>query len=250
VSRLPADVGNAAGVALSADGVPWLQPYPDHLLDGVVASEDQPDAAIVSRETIEIAYLVAIQHLPPRTRTVLILRDVLGWSASETATLLDSSVAAANSALQRARATLKKHLPERRLEWAAGTDPDEAERALLQRYMEATERGDAQAVAAILSDDVRFSMPPEPGLYVGRDVVVGSWVQGGFGAEWFGRFRCMPTRANRQPAVACYLRHPGESDFRLLAIDVLRIENGAIAEIMGFGVEALSAFGLPETLSP
>jgi RNA polymerase sigma-70 factor (ECF subfamily) len=85
--------------------VSWLQPYPDSLLEGMAASEDEPDTAVVSRETIELAYLVAIQHLPPRTRAVLILRDVLGWSAGDTASLLDASVAAANSALQRARAT-------------------------------------------------------------------------------------------------------------------------------------------------
>src|SRR5918995_126434 len=99
-------------------GVAWLQPYPDELLEGVAAPGDEPDAAAVEKETIELAFMVAVQHLPPRPRAVLILRDVLGWSAKETAALLETSVPAANSALQRARAALKEHLPEHRSEWA------------------------------------------------------------------------------------------------------------------------------------
>ncbi len=100
--------------------VPWLQPYPDRLLDEVAPTDDQPDAVVVARETIELAFLAAMQVLPPRQRAALILRDVLGWPARETASLLDSSVAAANSALQRARATMQEHLPSRRVEWSAG----------------------------------------------------------------------------------------------------------------------------------
>jgi RNA polymerase sigma-70 factor (ECF subfamily) len=229
--------------------VPWLQPYPDQLLEGVAPDADEPDAVIVAKETIELAFLVAIQHLPPRPRAVLILRDVLDWSAKDTAALLGTSVASVNSALQRARAALKKHLPERRLEWESGSDPTTAQRALVGRYVEATERADAEALAELLTEDARFSMPPEPGLFVGRDRIVRVWIDGGFGTEAFRDFRCIVTSANRQPAVACYLRRPGDAEYRPLAIDVLRIEGGAVAEIIAFGGPALfGAFGLPQTL--
>jgi RNA polymerase sigma-70 factor (ECF subfamily) len=229
--------------------IPWLQPYPDRLLEGVAPSEDEPDAVVVDKETIELAFLVAIQHLPPRQRAVLILRDVLGWSAKETAALLESSVPAVNSALQRARVALAGHLPPRRSEWAAGTDPSEAERALLERYVEASEQGDGDAIAALLREDARFTMPPEPTLVVGRDAIVASWVEHGFGSEGFGRLRCVLTRANRQPAVAVYVLRSGDSEYRALAIDVLRIEEGALAEVTTFGPDVFPAFGLPPTLS-
>jgi RNA polymerase sigma-70 factor, ECF subfamily len=229
--------------------VPWLQPYPDQLLEGIAPSEAEPDAAVVAKETIELAFMVAIQHLPPRPRAVLILRDVLGWSAKDSAELLDSSVAAVNSALQRARAALKKHLPARRLEWAPGSDPTEEERALLQRYLDATENGDAHAFVEMMREDARFSMPPEPGAWVGREAIVAAWVEGGaFDTEGFGHMRGLATRANMQPAVACYLRRAGDSEYRALALDVLRIEEGAVAEIVTFPHKLFPAFGLPQTL--
>jgi RNA polymerase sigma-70 factor, ECF subfamily len=228
--------------------VTWLQPYPDRLLDAPAPSEQEPDAAVVERETIELAFLVAIQHLPPRSRAVLLLRDVLGWSAKETAALLEMSVAGVNSALQRARGGLKQHLPERRLEWAAGSDPSAQERALLAQYVEAGERGDAAALAALMREDARFAMPPEPELHVGRDTIAAAWVEGGLGADWWGELRCRVTRANRQPAVACWVRRAGESEFEALAVDVLRIEDGAIAEITAFSADVFGAFDLPQTL--
>jgi RNA polymerase sigma-70 factor, ECF subfamily len=228
--------------------VPWLQPYPDDLLDRIAPGGDEPDAAVVERETIELAFMVAIQHLPPRPRAVLILRDVLGWAASDVAAALETSVASVNSALQRARATMRAHLPERRLEWAPGRDPSEEERALLRRYIDAHERGDGEAVAALLREDARFSMPPEPGLYVGVEAIRAVWTEGGFGTEELGDLRCLPARANRQPAVACYLRRPGEAPFRPMALDVLRIEDGAVAEIVTFVPGLFPAFDLPEEL--
>lgn len=226
----------------------WLQPYPDELLEAVPAEGEEPGALVVARETIELAFMVAVQHLPPRPRAVLILRDVLGWSAKETAALLETSVPAANSALQRARAALREHLPEERSEWAPGQDPSAGVRALIQRYVEASEQGDAQAIAALMREDARFAMPPQPGLYTGRDEIVGFWLEGGFGTEMFGRLRCLPTRANRQPAVANYVRAPGDEEFKPLALDVLRIEEGAIAEIIAFDARVFPAFGLPATL--
>jgi RNA polymerase sigma-70 factor (ECF subfamily) len=227
--------------------VPWLQPYPDLLLAAAAPSEDEPDRALVSKETIELAFLVAIQHLPPNQRAVLIVRDVLGWSAKEAAALLGTSVAAVNSALQRARATMRARLPERRAEWAPGAEPSEAERALLARYMAATERDDPEGLAATLSEDARFTMPPEPGVWVGRETVVASWVEGGFGTDAFGHIRCLATRANMQPAVANYLRKPGEPDHRPMALDVLRIAGGLVADIVTFPLDA-ARFGLPAFL--
>ena len=224
--------------------ISWLEPYPDELL---AAPADEPDAATVAKETIELAFLVAIQHLPPRPRAVLILRDVLDWSAKDTAALLDTTVAAVNSALQRARATLKQQLPERRIEWTS-EDPTEEERELLARYVEASERADAQRLAALMREDSRFSMPPEPEMFVGRDTIVTAWIEGGFGSEEFGDIRCVLTRANMQPAVANYVRSPGEERYRRLALDVLRIEHGRIAEITAFMPKTFDAFGLPEML--
>ena len=141
--------------------VPWLQPYPDRLLDGVAPSDEQPEAVIVERETIELAFLAALQVLPPRQRAALIVRDVLGWPAGETASLLETSIAAANSALQRARATMQEHLPARRTKWSA-REPSVEERRLLERFIDAHERCDAAAAVAIASEDIRITMPPNP----------------------------------------------------------------------------------------
>jgi RNA polymerase sigma-70 factor, ECF subfamily len=234
-------------VATAAE-VPWLQPYPDRLLEDVPSGEDEPDAVVVDKETIELAFLVAIQHLPPKQRAALILRDVLGWSAKETAALLDGSVASVNSALQRARNALAQHLSPRRSEWEAGADATAAERELLQRYVEATERGDGDAVAELLREDARFTMPPEPTLVVGRHEIVASWVEGGFGSADFGQLRCVLTRANAQPAVAVYVLRPGDTAYRPLALDVLRVEEGVLTEITTFDSTLFPAFGLPTTL--
>jgi RNA polymerase sigma-70 factor (ECF subfamily) len=232
----------------SPDGeIPWLQPFPDELLEGIAADEDEPDAEIVARETIELAFMVAIQHLPPRPRAVLIMRDILGWRAKETAALLGVTTAAVNSALQRARAGLKEHLPEHRLEWNAQGSAEE--RALVARYIETTETADVDALAALIHEDAAFWMPPEPGLYVGRDTMISAWVQGGFGdVERIGHFKLLETRANRQPALANYVRQPGAERYLPLAIDVLRIEGGAITEIIAFGAPMFPAFGLPPEL--
>jgi RNA polymerase sigma-70 factor (TIGR02960 family) len=226
--------------------VPWLQPYPDQLLDEVAPSDKEPDAVAVERETIELAFLAAMQVLPPRQRAALVARDVLGWPASETASLLDTSVAAANSALQRARATIKEHLPARRAEWTAG-DPSAEERALLERFIDAHERCDAAAAVAIAAEDIRITMPPHPFLYDGRETIR-PLLEQAFGEQRLGDWRLVPTRANRMPTAASYLRRPGDSEFRAFKLDVLRIEGGAIAEITTFGSGLFPAFGLPPTL--
>ena len=224
--------------------VPWLQPYPDRLLDQVAPSEDEPHAVVVARETIELTFLAVIQLLPPRQRAVLLLRDVLGWSANETAALLDSSVAAANSALQRARATLRERLPGRPSEWS-GAAPSDQERALLARCIDAHERADAAAAAALAREDIRVTMPPYPWRYDGL-AALAPLLERGLSEP--GEWRLLPTSANRQPAAASYLRAPGEDGFRAFKLDVLRVEGGLIAEITTFGAGLLPAFGLPPAL--
>ena len=232
----------------AAGGGPWLQPYPDELLDGIASDEAEPEAELVARETIELAFIAAIQLLPPKQRAVLIARDVLGWSAAESASLLDVSVAAANSALQRARATLKQHLPRRRVDWAPDSDPSEEERALLERYMEATDRNDPAAMVELLRADAFCSMPPQPESYLGNEAIVAAWVEGGFGSQAIGRLRCVPVRANGQPAVAVYVRRPDDAEFRPLALDVLRFQDGLVAEVVVFPPSVFPAFGLPRTM--
>jgi RNA polymerase sigma-70 factor (ECF subfamily) len=247
LARRPRVVDRHDGAQPLAE-VPWLQPYPDQLLEGVAASEDEPEAEVVAKETIELAFIAAIQLLPPKQRAVLIARDVLGWSAAESAALLGTSVAAGNSALQRARATLKQHLPRRRLDWAPDSDPSDEERALLQRYMDATNRSDPIAMVELLREDAFCSMPPQPDWYIGGKAIVAAWVRGGFGSASFGRLRCLPVRANGQPAVAVYLRRPGDTEYRPLALDVLRIEGGLVAEVVVFGPDMFPPFGLPATI--
>jgi RNA polymerase sigma-70 factor (ECF subfamily) len=223
--------------------VPWLQPYPDKLLDEVAPSGDEPDAVVVERETIGLAFLAAMQVLPPRQRAALIVRDLLGWPASETASLLETSVAAANSALQRARATMQEHLSARRAEWPAGK-PSAEERALLEQFIDAHERCDAAAAIAIAAQDIRITMPPLPFCFEGLETI-GPLLETALGE---GDWRLVPTQANRMPTAASYLRRPGDSKFRAFKFDVLRIENGVIAEITTFDAGLFPTFGLPQTL--
>jgi RNA polymerase sigma-70 factor (ECF subfamily) len=225
--------------------IPWLQPFPDRL----APADTEPGAAAVERETIELAFLAAIQHLPPRQRAALLLRDVLGWRPGEIAPVLEASVASVNSALQRARATLREHLPARRADWAPSTPPTAEERAVLRRYMDAMERADVAAVAALLAEDVHTAMPPWPMWFRGRDTVVAalraSWAPDDMGY----RFRMLPTRANGQPAVATYVRTGEDPDHRPFAISVLRIEHGLVAEATAFhDTHLFPAFDLPPRL--
>jgi RNA polymerase sigma-70 factor (ECF subfamily) len=248
---MPQDLAPAAADPHEEPGwrheLPWLEPSPDHLLELAGPGEAEPDAVVVSRETIELAYLAAIQHLPPRQRAVLLLREVLGWSAKEVAALLEASVPSVNSALQRARSTLRARLPARRLDWTSATRPTEEEQAVLRRFMAAFERQDAAAMTALLREDARQAMPPAPLWFDGRDVLAVKFGQL-FGPGSPGAFRMVATAANRQPAAACYLRPPGQAEFRLIGLNVLRIEDGEIVEISSFGPELVSAFGLPPTL--
>ncbi|WP_431911106.1 RNA polymerase subunit sigma-70 [Amycolatopsis thermoflava] len=226
--------------------VPWLQPYPDRLLDELPAGgADEPETVAVARETIELTYLIAVQHLAPRPRAVLILRDVLGWSAKDVAELLGDSVNSVNSALQRARAGMREHLPADRQDWTGG-DQHAGTRELVRRYTEASVATDIDKLAALLRDDVRSLMPPTPGVYVGRDTVVNSWVEDGFAD--MEHLRAVGTSVNRQPAVAFYHWREKEGAYLPLTIDVLRISAGAITEIITFHDDQFPRLGLPERL--
>jgi RNA polymerase sigma-70 factor, ECF subfamily len=213
--------------------VDWLGPYPDSLLPE--AADTDPQARLDLRESVALAFLAAIQHLPPRQRAMLLLFDVLGWSAPEVAELLKTSVAAVNSGLQRARATLASHPAPR---------PTEAEeRVLLERFVEAWERVDIQGLVELMREDAVMAMPPEPVWCDGREAV----------GEFFAtvpaegdltRIKLVPTRANLRPAVAAYF------DGRAYGIMVFELRGGKIAEIVGFADAAKSfdRFGLPETV--
>lgn len=223
--------------------VPWLQPYPDMLLDQAAPSEELPETVAINRETISLAFLAALQVLPPRQRAALIARDVLDWSAAETASALGTSVAAANSAVQRARATMQAHLPPKRAEWSA-RQPSAGERELLEQFIAAHERLDAEAAMAIAARDIRVTMPPQPYCFDGAQQIRPLMAD----ALAMGEWRLIPVAANRMPAAASYLRRPGDSEFRVFKLDVLRIEAGAIAEITTFGGDVLAFFGLDPAL--
>lgn len=232
-AELTAGTPASAAVVASPGEVPWLQPFPDRLLDAAAPAGEQPDAVVIERETIELTFLVALQHLPPRQRAALVLRDVLGFSAQETAEALETSVASANSALQRGRATLQQRLPAQRAEWPAASDPSAQERALLERLMSAHERGDASAMVSLMRADLRVTMPPHPMLYQGLEAMEPLFHRA-FASDEFGAWRVLATRANRRPALAAYMRPRGEEVFRPFKLDVIRIEEGAIAEMTTF----------------
>jgi len=227
--------------------LPWIQPYPDRLLDEVAPPEHEPDHVVVARETIELAFIAALQLLPPRQRAVLIARDVLGWPAAEVAAALELSLPSVNSALQRARGTLAERLPGHRLDWAT-TELSEDERDVLAAFIDAHERCDAEASAALLRDDTRITMPPEPMVFEGRELIAGA-LKTALGPERTGDWRLVPTRANRLPAAASYHRAWGDDTFRAFKLDVIRVVDGGIAEITTFGWSRFPGLGLPEVLA-
>jgi RNA polymerase sigma-70 factor, ECF subfamily len=230
-------------VAGGASEIGWLQPYPDRLL----GCAEEPDTATVARETIELAFLAAIQHLPARQRAVVILRDVLGWPAGETADLLEVSVAAVKSALQRARPVLRRELPERRLDWSRPAEPAEEERELLRRYMDAFEQADPRALAGLLREDVRLSMPPLPVCWQGRDEIIDS-MRADLFAPGPGRVRAVQVSANRQPGAALYLKAADSPAYRAQGVNLLRVEDGRVTEITAFFPDRFASLGLPDLL--
>jgi RNA polymerase sigma-70 factor, ECF subfamily len=240
---LPADVASAADPEAEpppvASDVAWLDPYPDRLVD--------PHEVAAARETLEIAFVAAIQHLPPRQRAALILRDAAGFSARETAALLGTSVPAANSALQRARDRLRDRLPARRLEWVRSEDRAAQEREVARRYVDALERRDFSALAALVRADARFSFPPRPVWYDGLD----AFRRASDKHAAPGEHLVLPAAANLQPAFAVYLRPPGERRYRPLALAVLRLEERHVVEVVHWDrPELFEAFGLPMSFPP
>ncbi len=230
----------------SVTALPWVQPYPDVLLDELATDQPGPEAETVRRETTSLAFLATIQLLPPRQRAVLILREVLGWRAAEVAGLLDMSVPAVNSALQRARATLREQWPDG-LEQVPSA-PDPGQRRLLQRFIAAHEQADPEALIAVLRDDVRLAISPQVGEWHGRGDV-GDALRGGM--TILGQWRVLPIRANGQLGAAGYLRRPGQAAFVPFVLTVLRLEHGRVAEIAAFEQPSMfTAFGLPARLSP
>jgi len=222
----------------------WLEPYPDALLAGAAGVPPGPEARYEQAEAISLAFVTALQLLPPRQLAVLILRDVLGFHASEVAGMLDSTVGSVNSALKRARASLQRRPPS-----AAGHRPppppgSPAEEAVVAAFARAWESADLDGLVALLTDDVFISMPPIPFEYQGRDVVAR------FCASLFGagrRFDLVPTRANGQPAFGAYLRAP--SGIRHgTGLYVLTLTGGRICAMARFDNSVLPWFGLPRSL--
>ena len=249
-SSAPAGPGSA-GTVLASTGpsvaaMPWLQPYPDVLLDELADAQPGPEAVAVRRETTSLAFLAAIQLLPPRQRAVLILREVLSWRAAEVAGLLDMSVPAVNSSLQRARAALREQWPDGQRDWAPAAEPDAGQRRLLQRFIAAHEQADPEALIAVLRDDVRLAISPEVGEWNGEGEV-GDALRGGM--TILGQWRVLPIRANGQLGAAGYLRRDGETAFVPFVLSVLRLEQGRVAEIAAFEQPSMfTAFGLPARL--
>ncbi|PZF84141.1 RNA polymerase subunit sigma-70 [Jiangella anatolica] len=229
----------------SASEVLYLQPYPDRMLP------EDPQESVVARETIELAFIVAVQHLPPRQRAVFILRDVLGWPASKAAEVLELTVASVTSALQRARVTMREQLPGRRLDWRspATHELSSDERGVVKSYIDAHERNDLDALMSLLRDDLSFAMLPEMGtVRLTAKEAVDGWVSGGLFQRGHDDWRGITTTVNRMPAAALYLRTPDDPEYRLFAIAVLHIVDGKIAELTGFDATGQPWLDLPPAL--
>ena len=222
--------------APAGDILEWstqIGPYPDQLLDTDPASE------LADVEIVELALIAALMHLPSRQRAAFVLRDVSGWTPPEIAAALGVAVTVANSLIQRARETMRRHAPADPRDWRRPTLTAQ-DKAILTRYATATE---PEAIRLLLADDVRITMPPEPAVF-GIDAVT----------EFLARpldWRTFPSSANGRPATIHYLRGPGDANYEALVVDVLRIVDGRIAESNAFiGAHHVAAFGMPPVLAP
>jgi len=246
---LPDQLAPAAAAIQMPDGPPstevaWLEPYPDLDLEGIADDAPNPEARYTAREAVQLAFVAAIQVLPPRQRAALLLCDVLGWAATEAATLLGGSTASINSALQRARETLGSRYSAGRP--AAALRPDPAQQKLLDRYLTAWEGHDLDGFVALLKEDATFTMPPWLQWYAGREAIR-SFVA----LAWkvCGGVRLVPTAANGQPAFAVYTRTGAEPPWAAQSIHVLTLEHETISTLTVFLEPAVfRAFGLPLTL--
>jgi RNA polymerase sigma-70 factor (ECF subfamily) len=229
----------------------WLEPFPDEWL---AQSSAGPEARYISAESISLAFLAALQSLPPRQRAVLILSDVLDFPARETAEITGMTLSAVNSALHRARATLARRYHGRQADSLAGSEPDVRTQELLEQYVQAWETADVAGLVALLKEEARFSMPPSPSWYQGR-ASIGAFVaatvfgdRGMFPGEARRRWRLLPTKANAQPAYAIYQRME-TGEFQAFGIHLLDFERGLISEITSFIDPSLpGAFNFPHTL--
>jgi RNA polymerase sigma-70 factor (ECF subfamily) len=225
----------------------WLEPYPDALLEGLPDTGLSPEARYEAKEAVALAFVTAVQHLPPRQRAVLVLRDVLGFRAAEVASMLQSSEASVNSALQRARETMARRLP--------GPDRERAplprsarEREIATRFATAFSGDDIDAVVALLTDDAWFTMPPVTLEFQGRAAIAGFLrdVRGWRGSR---RYRLVPVRANGQPAFGCYLRPASGGVYEGHGVIVLTLEGDRISALTRFTDNGnLARFGLPVVL--
>ena len=222
----------------------WLEPFPDALLEGVMDVPLGPEARYEQAESISLAFVTALQVLPPRQLAVLVLRDVLGFHANEVADMLDSTIDSVNSALKRARASLQRRLPSIAEREPAPAPDSPSEQAIVAEFVRAYESGDLDDLVALLTDDVFLSMPPLPLEYEGRDVVAR------FYASMIGsgrRFDLVPTRANGQPAFGTYLR--ASTGIRHgTGLLVLTLTGDQICSVTRFDNSVLPWFGLPRSL--
>jgi RNA polymerase sigma-70 factor (ECF subfamily) len=240
--RPAAESGSEPGPPL-AESV-WIEPYPGR----GPAPEPTPEARYDERESLELAFVAAVQHLPPRQRAALLLRDVFGYSAAEVAACLETSVAAANSALQRGRATIEQRVPSRTQQATLRTLGDARVREIVEAYMRAWEREDVDAVVALLARDAILAMPPTPAWYAGLGAIAAFYRE--LVAEGY-RWRHLATFANAQPAVGCYLWDERSGRFAATVVDVLAFRGERIAAVTAFATpEAFTGLGLPETLAP
>lgn len=240
---LPIDYPTDAQAGDSA----WMEPYPDEML-GVEDGRAGPAARYEQREAVELAFIAALQHLPPRQRAVLVLREVLGFSAKEVADTLDTTAVSVNSALQRARKTIDERLPEESQQATLSALGDRRVGEIVERFVDAFERDDVDAIVALLAEDATFTMPPYPEVYRGRDEIADSWLMPGEPAPGL---RYIPTRANGQLALGAYRLDPARGSYLPVALDVLTLRGPEIVDVTAFRdtVDVFPRFGLPSELA-
>jgi RNA polymerase sigma-70 factor (ECF subfamily) len=232
---LPIDYGPAREPQV-APGEPivesvWLEPYPDETL-GLEDGFAGPEASYEQRESVELAFIAALQHLGATQRAVLILRAVLGFSAKEVAAMLDTTVASVNSALQRARTAVEERVPEQSQQATLRSIGDDALRDVITRYVDAWERCDVEAFAAMLSEDATFAMPPLASWYQGRDAIVAWATRWPMSGAW--RWRAVGTRANAQPALGFYAWNPPAARYLPFALNVLTLHGEKVSDVTAF----------------
>ena len=216
----------------------WLEPYPDESI-GIPARSRAPDASYEQREGIELAFVAALQHLGANQRAVLILREVLGFTAVETARMLETTVASVNSALQRARAAVRDRVPARTQQATLRALGDHRLRELVDRYVAAWERCDVDAFAALLVEDATFAMPPLSTWYTPRATIVAWARKSSMSGIW--RWRTVLTRANGQPALAFYAWDDPAGAYLPFALNVLSLRGGLISDVTAFIVRSTDA---------